>query len=274
MRSASTSACASTSDPPGEAHVRFRFPCMTRCSMHRVMRSFVIHMSASTTRRPNAEALCAALPNAELFEAVNGRDPEQIAGVKVFNGDLHRPRYPFPLRPAEIGVFESHRRIWRKMVDEEIDLAITTEDDLGIDPDRFASALEMIRTHATPEHYIRLPVKQREVPAQVLAERDGLRLILPRVIGLQCVCQVVGRNAAARLLAATDRIDRPVDTFLQMHWITGQPIHALQGTGNQEVAGQIGGSTIQKKTRPGEVLGREFKRGLYRLQLHRCPQRP
>ncbi len=242
--------------------------------MHGGMRSFIIHMSASTKRRPNAEQLRADLPNAELFEAVNGRDPDQIAGVELHPGNLHRPRYPFPLRPAEIGIFESHRRIWRKLVEDKIDLAIITEDDLRVDPAKIARALELLRPLATPDHYIRLPVKQRETPAQTIAGQDDMRLILPRVIGLQCVCQVVGRHAAKRLLDATDRIDRPVDTFLQMHWITGQPIHALLGTGNQEVAGEIGGSTIQTKPPLSDKLTREFKRAAYRAQLHLHPQRP
>lgn len=237
------------------------------------MRSFIIHMSSATARRSNAEKLCSELPNAELFEAVNGRDPTQISGIEVSDGDLHRPHYPFPLRPAEIGVFESHRKIWRKMVDEDIDLAITTEDDLAIDTIRFTQALDLLKDHATPDSYIRLPVKQREQAVQTLAQREDLQLILPKVIGLQCICQVVGRNAAARLLQATNQIDRPVDTLLQMHWITGQPVHALLGTGNREVASEIGGSTIQKKTRPSEKLGRELKRGLYRLQLLAHPQR-
>lgn len=230
-------------------------------------------MSSSTARRPNAEKLCAELPKAELIEAVDGRDPAQIAGVKLHPGNLHRPRYPFALRPAEIGVFESHRRIWRKMVDEGIDLAITAEDDLRVDPDRMSAALELLRPIATPDHYVRIPVKQRETAAQTLAERDGLRLILPKVIGLQCCCQVVGRKAAERLLAATDQIDRPVDTFLQMHWITGQPVHSLLGSGNREVAGEIGGSTIQTKPPLTDKLTREFKRAAYRAQLHLHPQR-
>ncbi len=242
--------------------------------MHGIMRSFIIHMSSSTARRPNADELCADLPNAELFEAVNGRDPEQIAGVQLHPGNLHRPHYPFPLRPAEIGVFESHRRIWRKLVDEEIDLAIITEDDLRIDPARMAETLEVLAPVATPDHYIRIPVKQREVSVQTLAEQNGLRLILPKVIGLQCVCQMVGRHAAKRLLAATEQIDRPVDTFMQMHWLTGQPIHALLGSGNQEVAREIGGSTIQTKPPLSDKLTREFKRAAYRAKLHLHPQRP
>lgn len=242
--------------------------------MHRDMRSFVIHMSSSTARRANAVQLCSDLPSAELFEAVNGRDPDQIANVRLHPGNLHRPHYPFALRPAEIGVFESHRRIWRKMVDEQIDLAIITEDDLRVDTARLDAALDMLRAFATPDHYIRIPVKQRETPAQVLAEQDGLRLILPKVIGLQCVCQMVGRYAARRLLAATNEIDRPVDTFQQMHWLTGQPIYALLGSGNQEVAREIGGSTIQTKPPLSDKLTREFKRAAYRARLHLHPQRP
>ncbi len=242
--------------------------------MHRVMRSFIIHMSSSTARRANADALVEQLPNAELSEAVNGRDPAEIADVQCHPGDLFKPRYPFVLRPAEIGVFQSHRRIWRKLVAEDIDLAIITEDDLAIDPVRFAQTLDLLKGHATVDSYIRLPVKQRETPAQLITERGELKLLLPRIIGLQCICQVVGREAARRLLAVTDQIDRPVDTLLQMHWITGQPVHTVLGTGNQEVAAQIGGSTIQTKIRPSGKLGREWKRGVYRAHLALRPQQP
>ncbi len=238
----------------------------------RGMRSFIIHMSASTARRANAGQLGQDLPNAELFEAVNGRDPEQIADVSLHPGTLHKPHYPFTLRPAEIGVFQSHRRLWQKLVEEEIDLAIIAEDDLRVDPKIMAEALGMVRPIATPDHYIRIPVKQREVAVSTLAEQGDLRLILPKIIGLQCVCQMVGRNAAKRLLAATDQIDRPVDTFLQMHWLTGQPIHSLLGSGNQEVAREIGGSTIQTKPPLTDKLSREFKRATYRAQLHLRPQ--
>lgn len=240
--------------------------------MH-AMRSFIIHMSDSTARQANAKRLCSDLPSGELFKAVNGRDPAQIGAVKYHGGDLYSPNYPFALRPAEIGVFQSHRRIWQKMIDEDIDFALITEDDLQIDPVLFPKALEMLKHHATPDHYIRLPVKQRETPTQVLEDKDGLQLILPRVIGLQCICQCVGRRAAARLLKATQEIDRPVDTFLQMHWITQQPVHALLGTANREVAAQIGGSTIQQKTPKKGKLAREFKRALYRAQILARPQK-
>lgn len=231
-------------------------------------------MSSSIARRPNADRLLGMLPDAELVEAVDGRDITRVSDVETLPGTLHRPHYPFPLRPAEIGVFESHRRCWRKIVESDWDYALITEDDLQVDPVRLDRALAMIRDHASPEMYIRLPVKQREKPVRSVTSEDDLHFILPRVIGLQCICQVVGRDAAARLLAATDRIDRPVDTLLQMHWITGQPVHTILGTGNTEIAGQIGGSTIQVKTRASGKLTREFKRALYRTQVALRPQTP
>ncbi len=238
------------------------------------MRSFIIHMSSSTARRANARQLLADLPQAELVEAVNGRDPAQIADVSLTNGDLFRPHYPFALRAAEIGVFQSHRRCWQRIIDENLDFALIVEDDLGTDPERLSDALDLAATHVDSDMYIRLPVKQRETAVQTLASRDGLNLILPRVIGLQCTCQIVGRGAAARLLRASETIDRPVDTFLQMHWITGQPIHALKGTGNREIAHEIGGSTIQTKTRASGKLARELGRAWYRAQVALRPQRP
>lgn len=238
------------------------------------MQSYVIHMSSSTARRPNADLLLADLPNAALIEAVNGRDPAQIADVTTHGGDLYRPAYPFALTPPEIGVFQSHRRCWQAVLDSDADFAVITEDDLAIDPARFDRALALVDAHATPDMYIRLPVKARETPAQIVASDQEMQLILPKVIGLQCICQVVGRGAAERLLAATTRIDRPVDTLLQMHWVTGQKVHSLLPNGNREVAAQIGGSTIQKKTRGSGKLTREIKRAVYRAQLSLRPQKP
>ena len=238
------------------------------------MHSLIIHMSSSTARRPNAEALLRALPDAQLVEAVDGRDPAQVTGVTIRPGDAHAPAYPFALSPGEIGCFLSHRRCWRRILAEGWDHALIVEDDLAIDPARFAAALALVEAHVTPDSYIRLPVKRREKPARVLAESDGLALILPKVIGLQTVAQVVGRGAAVRLLEETQILDRPVDTLLQMHWITGQPVHSLTGSGVRELTADLGGSTIQKKTRAGGKLAREFKRFAYRAQVALRPQRP
>ncbi|NOR30458.1 MAG: glycosyl transferase family 25, partial [Sulfitobacter sp.] len=132
----------------------------------------------------------------------------------------------------------------------------------------------MIAAHMTPEMFIRLPFKIREKNGTVIAVDGDTRLLLPRKIGLQTGCQVVGREAAKRLLAKSEQIDRPIDTWLQMHWVTGQPVHTLLPNGLTEIAGQIGGSTIQQKTRTSGKLMREIKRAWYRAQVRMRPQRP
>lgn len=239
-----------------------------------LMRSFIIHMEGSTNRLPNVRRLLSDLPDARIVPAVNGRDPIQIATVNWSNGTMHRPHYPFALTPAEIGVFQSHRACWQRIVDDNLDYALIAEDDLRVDPENLGRALKLVQDHGTTDMYIRLPVKQRETAVQTLGQISDMAFVLPRIVGLQCICQIVGRGAAQRLLKVTEQIDRPVDTLLQMHWVTNQPVHAILPNGNREVAHEIGGSTIQTKIKGPDKLAREWRRALYRLALFRHPQKP
>ena len=124
----------------------------------------------------------------------------------------------------------------------------------------------------TPDHFIRLPAKARETAAQTVAQDGPACLLLPKVIGLQTVCQVVGRGAAQRLLKATETLDRPIDTFLQMHWVHGHSIHTILPNGVSEETAALGGSTIQKKTRTSGKLMREIRRFRYRRAVNARPQ--
>lgn len=234
------------------------------------MRSFIIHMPGTQARAANVAHLLQVLPQAEQAPAVDGRDPAQIADVLVQHGTRHRPFYPFEMGLGEIGCFLSHRRCWARIADGDAPFALIAEDDLVLDPKRWQDALALIHAHAGPESFIRLPAKQRETPAHEIAQQGAARLILPRHIGLQTICQVVGRNAAQRMLAATETLDRPVDTTLQMHWITQQPVHSILNAGVSE---QVVPSTIQKKTSTSGKLMREIRRALYRARLKGRPQR-
>jgi len=237
------------------------------------MKSLIIHMSTSTARHANVARLLQDLPDAQVVEAVNGRDPTQVADVCTHSGNLHSPSYPFALTPAEIGVFQSHRKCWQMIVDQGWNYAMIVEDDLAVSRPELDRALQLIHQNMTPDMYLRLPPKMRELPADVVARDGDMALILPKRIGLQCCCQVVGRDAAQRLLDGSTQIDRPVDTWLQMHWVTGQKLHALLPNGLSEIANQIGGSTIQQKTRTSGKLMRELKRAWYRTQVKLRPQR-
>lgn len=236
------------------------------------MHSLIIHMPTSTERRDTVDRLLASLPNAEVIEAVDGRLPEIQAVVDARPGDLHHPRYPFPLKGGEIGCFLSHRKCWQKIVDEDWEAAIIAEDDLEIASDKLGPLLDLIDRDATAESYFRIPPKNREPLTTPVDQEGDLRLFTPGVIGLQTTAQVVGRNAAARLLKASKTLDRPVDTFLQMHWVTGQPIQTILPNGASER--QFGsGSTVQQKSKGLRAkLLREIKRARYRAAIKRRPQ--
>ncbi|OAN78664.1 glycosyl transferase family 25 [Sulfitobacter sp. EhC04] len=234
------------------------------------MRSLIIHMPEPGARADNVARLLGVLPAAGIMPAVNGREVMQTSGAKVQNGNRHTPPYPFAMGPGEVGCFLSHRKCWQDIADGPDPYVLIAEDDLVIDPAPWDRAIALVAAHATEESFIRLPAKDRERRAAVLAQNGEATLFLPRVIGLQTVCQVVGRAAARRLLAATEPLDRPVDTTLQMHWITGQPVHTIWPSGVGEMPGT---STIQKKTRASGKLMREIRRAIYRTRIKARPQR-
>lgn len=238
------------------------------------MQSYIIHLSGDDRRQPNVDALLSALPDITVVDAVVGRDIVDKNVIEIRLGDLHTPHYPFLLTANEIGCFLSHRDCWQRIVDSGDDYGLIAEDDMAFDPVVWAEAMELVRLHATADSFIRLPAKLREKPVQTVAEQGNAKLILPRVIGLQMVCQIVGRNAATRLLAATETLDRPVDTFLQMHWVTKQPLHAILPNGVLELTTELGGSTVQTKSPSGNWLMREINRFKYRAQLKLRPQKP
>ena len=237
------------------------------------MKSLIIHMSSSIARRGNAHRLLSALPDARLVEAVDGRDPVQVEGVQIMPGTHLDPAYPFTLGPGEVGCFLSHRKCWQMIADDKAPFALIAEDDLSIDPVIWPDVLKLIERHAAEDSFIRIPAKNRETAASTIETQGSASLFVPRVIGLQTVCQVVGRGAAQRLLAASETLDRPVDTFLQMHWATGQTIRTILPNGVRELTAETGGSTIQKKTRTSAKLMREIRRALYRAKVRQRPQR-
>ena len=71
--------------------------------------------------------------------------------------------------------------------------------------------------------YVLLPAQPIRNGTPV-ASRGGLTLMRPDAPPLRAIAQIVSLAAAKRLLDRTLPFDRPVDTMLQMTWLTGQPL--------------------------------------------------
>ena len=228
----------------------------------------VIHLSRATARRPVAEALRAAcgLPCA-LIEATDGAALPAEEQASAYRPGLLSPRYPFPLRPAEIGCFLSHRAAWQRLVESEADALALFEDDMVLDPALFAPALTLAKRHVAALGYVQF--QTRPVSGEVIESEGPAHLYHPRLTPLRASGQLIHRDCARQLLELTAPFDRPIDTFVQMHWHTGIRPGAIYPAGLSDVAAHAGGSTISQKSSLADKVGRELKRGRYRAAVRR-----
>lgn len=230
--------------------------------------SFIIHLARATKRKGNVERLTEMAPgDVRIVDAVDaeGLTEEDIAEWTGSSGRF--PWYPFELRKSEIACFLSHRKVWEMIVKSGEPGAFVFEDDVVLQGPEFERARDLVLRCAEPGHFIRFPCVRREAPGVVIASEENTRLFRPALIGLGMQAQYVGRNAAARLLDATRQFDRPVDTTLQMAWMTGQPAYSVWPSGVSEISSDIGGSMIGSRKSLLERGYREFARPLYRITL-------
>jgi len=231
-------------------------------------KAFILHLERATSRAATVQSLRANLPiESEVLAAVDGarlrpQEVDQTCARRRF-----RPVYPFPLTRTEVGVFLSHRLAWRRIVDEALDFAFIFEDDAEIDPSAFAALVEFVTLERKPWDYVLLPAQPIR-NGVVVASRGGLTLLRPDAPPLRAIAQIVSLAAARRLLDRTLPFDRPIDTLMQMTWVTGQPVLVASPSPIRDVSLETGGSTVQRKSMSlVERLRHEALRPIYRAQV-------
>lgn len=227
----------------------------------------IIHLERAVERGPRVAELSATLPvRGEILPAIDARNGEGDIW-RYDPGLATKPAYPFALSETEVAVFLSHRRAWARIVEAGWAAGLILEDDATLDPGVFPAAYDLAREVLTPGRFVRLPMKDRESAGEVVAQAGGVRAMRPEVVALNLQASLVGRDAAARLLAASEHFDRPVDTWLQMTWEHGVDILSIWPSGVGEVSAALGGSTQNKRKGLGARLGAEFKRARYRRAI-------
>lgn len=239
------------------------------------IKAFVIHLERAKSRRPQVDLLAQMLPIAvDVLPAVDGQNVSSAELASVFRKVKHRPSYPFRLSRNEIACFLSHRVAWRRILDEGLDAALIVEDDAAIASEDFAEVLATATGDLLPNEVVRFPHRDRNESGPVVRSRGQVKLIEPRLPGLGTVMQLVGREAARRLLAASPDFDRPVDSFVQMQWVHGARILSARPIVVREVCAELGGSVIHaRKTGLVRRVIREVRRPLSRLAVHRANER-
>ena len=231
-------------------------------------KAFILHLERAIARRPNVQALIDALPiESEVVTAVDGArlSPQEID--RAYAPRRFKPRYPFALTRTEIGVFLSHRSAWRRIVDEALDFAFIFEDDAAVDPAAFPELIEFVAAERGAWDYVLLPAKPIR-NGVIVARRGRFALLRPDAPPLRAIGQVVSFAAAKRLIDRTLPFDRPVDTTLQMTWVTGQPLLVAAPSPVRDVSGERGGTTVQRKSMGLlDRLHHEAMRPIYRAQV-------
>lgn len=232
-------------------------------------KAFIIHLEGAKGRRPAVDDLRANLEIVtEILAAVDGRRLSESEVTAAYGRAEFQPCYPFALGLTEIGAFLSHRTVWRKIVSERLDFAVIFEDDAAIDPRKFSALLAFLTARRDKWDYVLTPAAGIEPKGTAFLSGDGFSLILPDAPPLRAIGQFVSHAAAERLLDLTARFDRPVDTFLQMSWITRVPILSVAPTPLRDVSSETGGTTVQRK-RMGAIerLTHEVLRPVYRARI-------
>ncbi|MEM9107757.1 MAG: glycosyltransferase family 25 protein [Pseudomonadota bacterium] len=237
-------------------------------------KAFVIHLARATGRASNVRDLIRDCPvDTEIVAAVDGALLSASAKDAVYRRDRFFPRYPFPLRSTEIGCFLSHRRCWHQIVTQRLAYGMVFEDDARLDRAKAEAAIALAERHIGRAGFIQLPVRDAPEAAKLVAELDGIRLLKPAVIPLRLSGQLVSNWAAHRLLELTHVFDRPIDSFLQMHWITDIEPLLVVPSGIEDASSATGGSTISRHKPILDRLNREIRRFAYRRTIGQLSRR-
>lgn len=230
--------------------------------------AFIIHLKRAERRGQHVRALMQRLPvAAQIIDAIDAQQLVESEIAAVYSRtSRHFPPYPFLLRTTEIACFLSHRKAWQAIVDGNLDAGLVIEDDVDIDPG-FAAQLKLAMETVQPGDYIRFPRWTRGEKGGDVARQDGNAIMQPALPGLGMQMQLIGRDAAIALLAATTRFDRPVDTTLQMRWLHPVRMLSARPITIREIDFNLGGTVVQGKKTLSDKLKREVLRPAYRFLL-------
>ena len=231
-------------------------------------KAFILHLERAHSRAATVQSLRASMAIAsEVLGAIDAArlTPQEVD--QAYAGGRFRPTYPFPLTRTEVGVFLSHRLAWRRIVDDAFDFAFIFEDDAEIDPAAFAALVEFATLERPAWDYVLLPAQPIRNGTPV-ASRGDFMLMRPDAPPLRAIAQIVSFAAAKRLLDRTLPFDRPIDTLMQMTWVTGQPVLVVSPSPIRDVSRETGGSTVQRKSMSlVERLHHEAMRPIYRARV-------
>jgi glycosyl transferase, family 25 len=259
--------------------IRLRHVCKGCAKLHHTseqaqparIEAFVIHLARAEQRRAQALRIAEALPvQTHMLDAVDARKLSKAEIDAVYARSLHKPGYPFELTLGEIACFLSHRKAWKEIADRDLDAGLVIEDDVEIDARVFARAFETGKALIGGGCYLQFQARKIPLRGRTTLLPGSELIFKTEIVTLGATCQLVDKKAAKLLLRLTESFDRPVDSFMQLDWLTGLTISVALPSGVREISAALGGTTIQNRSKTFlERIMREVLRPFYRYNIAR-----
>lgn len=111
------------------------------------MKVFVVNLERSHVRAKHIKEVLNSLSiTHELFIATDGSKLSEDKINDIVDKDKINTNYGRPLTRGEIGCADSHLRIYEKMTENNIDIALILEDDIVVDP-RISEAIKLAESN-------------------------------------------------------------------------------------------------------------------------------
>lgn len=176
---------------------------------------FVINLDGSVDRLESAQKQLRAMGIAmERFPAIYGKSLTLQQVEDCYDTDLNRTKFRRPLSPGEIGCYLSHRALWQKMVNENIEVAIVLEDDIEVEAG-FPDVIQQLR-RLQGWDMIKLSDDRDGKGDQALPLDDTYRLVNFHKVP-NCTTGYAISLSGAKKLLTRQKFYRPVDVDLQFY---------------------------------------------------------
>jgi glycosyl transferase family 25 len=160
-------------------------------------------------------------------EALESDEVEVSSELGHFDEGKNASNYYRGLTLPEIATYLSHRRVWKRIVEEDLDFGIILEDDVLL-ANSFTYVARAITELENEWDVIKLAEPYARLRSTRVERVGAATLVRYPVIPLGTCAYVISREAAARMLSWSESFYRPLDVDMQWCWQPGLKVRGLR----------------------------------------------